>query len=177
MRFCTGELDWVQSEISIFGKRVLIPRLNAWLGDEPYTYSGTRFEARSIPLPLVDVKSRIETVCNQHFNSLLANLYRDGNDCMGWHSDDERSLGKYPQIASLSLGAPRRFVLRKKNEHSTKHEELLEHGSLLLMLGNCQSEWQHSLPRMRRVSQARVNLTFRYSEPASNNPERTYQKK
>ncbi len=164
MRFCTHELTWEQSEITLYGKRVLIPRLNAWLGDASYSYSGTRFEAQKIPQPLQVLQNSIATESHLAFNSLLANLYRDGNDCMGWHSDDERSLGSCPQIASLSLGAPRRFVLRKKGEHSNKKEVLLHHGSLLLMRGSCQSEWQHSLPRMRRVTQARINLTFRNSE-------------
>ena len=113
---------------------------------------------------LSELKDELEQVVQFRFNSVLINLYRDGNDAMGWHSDDERSLGDCPQIASLSLGVPRRFVLRKKSEHSIKKEVLLDHGSLLLMHGNCQSEWQHSLPRMRRVKKARINLTFRYSE-------------
>jgi alkylated DNA repair dioxygenase AlkB len=101
------------------------------------------------------------------FNSVLANLYRDGNDSMGWHSDDEPELGTRPVIASISLGAERDFQLRRRKRSGSKttagpaKNRLLPHGSLLLMAGNSQRDWQHALPKRRRVSKPRVNLTFR----------------
>ncbi len=165
LSFCLNELPWIQSTIKMFGKPVTIPRLNAWFGSEPYSYSGTRFTALPLPKPLEALKLSVEKIANESFNSVLANKYRDGHDCMGWHSDDERSLGEKPQIASVSLGADRRFLLRKKKDHADKRELLLAHGSLLLMCGECQTQWQHSLPRMRRVQDSRINLTFRFSTP------------
>jgi len=96
------------------------------------------------------------------FNSVLVNWYRNGEDCMGWHSDDEASLGEDPQIASVSLGATRRFILRQKSNKSNKHVVELQHGSLMLMLGRTQSLWQHALPRTKKSHDSRVNLTFRY---------------
>ncbi len=161
--FCSAELPWLQSTIKMFGKPVTIPRQNAWFGSEPYSYSGTRFAAQPMPLPIETLRQAVEQVTLETFNSVLANRYRDGHDCMGWHSDDERSLGNRPQIASVSLGEGRRFLLRNKNDHRQKRELLLAHGSLLMMRGACQSQWQHSLPKMRRVKKQRINLTFRRS--------------
>ena len=156
------DMPWEQSEISLFGKRLKIPRLNTWYGDKAYAYSGTRFEARPMTAELTSLKQRIEDTSGLKFNSVLANWYRNGDDCMGWHSDDERSLGPNPQIASLSLGDKRRFVLREKSDKSNKQELVLEHGSLILMLGKTQSLWQHTVPRTKRSQQSRLNLTFRY---------------
>jgi len=96
---------------------------------------------------------------------MLLNLYRDGQDTMGWHSDDEKSLGENPQIASVSLGASRKFVLREKNNRKNKHSMVLEDGSLLLMLGETQKLWQHSLPRTKVSMNSRINLTFRLVGP------------
>lgn len=163
LEFCLDNVHWIQSRIMMFGKLVAIPRLNAWYGDRPYRYSGTSFKAKKFPCPIHQLKVRLKEDTDWNINSVLANLYRNGNDSMGWHSDNEKSLGELPQIASVSLGAPRRFVLRSKKDHTRKHSLDLEHGSLLLMLGNCQSEWQHSLPKARKVECHRVNLTFRKS--------------
>lgn len=157
-----SEIPWEQTEITLFGKRVNIPRMNAWYGDKPYAYSGTRFEARPLPAELDELKREIEKASGLEFNSVLANWYRDGQDCMGWHSDDEASLGKDPQIASVSFGDTRRFVLREKRDRSNKTEVALQHGSLILMLGQTQSLWQHCVPRTRLSSQNRLNLTFRF---------------
>jgi alkylated DNA repair dioxygenase AlkB len=159
--FCQQNLAWQQSQIQLFGKRVPIPRLNAWYGDAGYSYSGTSFDATTWPQDIECIKANIEQTFKIPLNSVLANLYRTGNDSMGWHSDDEKSLGEAPQIASLSLGASRRFVLRDKQDHQRKHELLLPHGSLLLMLGKVQARWQHSLPKTTKVQSPRVNLTFR----------------
>jgi len=158
----TDEMPWEQSEISLFGKQLKIPRLNTWYGDKPYAYSGTRFEARPMTTELAMLKESVQRLSGLEFNSALINWYRDGQDCMGWHSDDEKSLGKDPQIASVSLGDSRRFVLREKNNKTNKHVIELHNGSLLLMLGKTQSFWQHSLPRTKKSENSRVNLTFRY---------------
>jgi alkylated DNA repair dioxygenase AlkB len=147
----------------MFGKRVPIPRLNAWYGELPYRYSGTTFEASLPPAPLQTLQAQINRDTGWQLNSVLANLYRNGLDHMGWHSDDEQSLGSTPQIASLSLGAQRRFVLRNKKDRSNKHQLNLHHGSLLLMLGRCQRDWQHHLPKSTRLALPRINLTFRES--------------
>lgn len=163
LQFCVDDIHWDQSRIMMFGKRIAIPRLNAWYGDQPYRYSGTTFDARKLPAPLCSLQRQINRDTSLEFNSVLANLYRDGNDSMGWHSDDEKSLGRMPQIASVSLGVQRRFLLRSRVDHNHKRELILGHGSLLLMLGKCQSEWQHSLPKSRGVTGQRVNLTFRES--------------
>lgn len=156
------EMLWEQSNITLFGKQVKIPRLNTWYGDKPYAYSGTRFEAQPMPAELAMLKEKVEKASGLEFNSVLANWYRNGEDCMGWHSDDEASLGEDPQIASVSLGATRRFILRQKINKSNKHVVELQHGSLMLMLGRTQSLWQHALPRTKKSHDSRVNLTFRY---------------
>ncbi len=154
-------LDWVQSTITMFGKKVAIPRLNCWYGDRAYGYSGTHFEAKPWTPELLQLKELIEYRSGLLFNSVLVNWYRDGQDCMGWHSDDESCLGAQPQIASVSLGDPRKFVLRNKKDTSLKHTVTLENGSLLLMLGDTQSQWQHSLPRTVKSQRSRINLTYR----------------
>lgn len=159
----TQELDWVRSEITLFGKKIPIPRLNAWYGDKPYSYSGTQFAAKPLTAELAAIKQEVEKISQLTFNSVLINWYRDGQDCMGWHSDDEASLGKSPQIASVSLGQCRRFLLREKKDHSNKRTINLENGSLLLMLGETQSQWQHSLPRSTKPMEDRINLTFRHT--------------
>ncbi len=164
VRKWTKELNWVQSEIFIYGKKVAIPRLNAWYGDKAYAYSGTQFAAQPWTTELAELKARIEQTSNLEFNSVLINWYRDGQDSMGWHSDDEKCLGDAPQIASLSLGESRRFIFREKSDHSNKKEMLLSNGSLLLMLGETQRLWQHSLPKTRKSIGDRVNLTFRQIE-------------
>lgn len=165
LAYCTETIAWTQSRIVMFGKRVSIPRLNAWYGDYPYRYSGTSFDANPLPALLLNLQSRINRDTGWQLNSLLANLYRHGNDNMGWHSDDEKSLGDHPQIASISLGANRKFVLRDRTLKANKHGLQLAHGSLLLMLGRCQQNWQHALPKTTRVCSHRVNLTFRESRP------------
>lgn len=163
--FCLNNIFWEQSTISLFGKSVLIPRLNAWYGDHPYSYSGTTFSATPWPAELLDLKNRIENEFGLKLNSALANLYRDGNDGMGWHSDDEKTLGFAPQIASVSLGGSRRFLLRNKSDKTQKHELLLTDGSIVLMLGTCQRDWQHCVPKTRKSVKPRINLTFRYVQP------------
>lgn len=156
----TQELDWQQEAITLFGKSVLQPRLQAWYGDKAYTYSGLTMPPKAWTPMLADLKQRCELLAGQAFNSVLANLYRDGQDSMGWHQDNEPELGQQPVIASLSLGETRRFVLR--HLHSKEKFELpLSHGSLLIMAGNTQHFWQHCVPKTVRALEPRINLTFR----------------
>lgn len=163
-------IPWETHHIRLFGREVASPRLSCWIGDAGtgYTYSKTRFEPRPWPPALTALRSRIEAACDARFNSVLANLYRDGNDSMGWHSDDEPELGDQPLIASLSLGAERGFRLRRKlprGVRATPHDTVrlqLPHGSLLRMAGQTQRLYRHDLPKTRAVAAARLNLTFRW---------------
>ncbi|HEV2538440.1 MAG TPA: alpha-ketoglutarate-dependent dioxygenase AlkB [Frateuria sp.] len=162
------QIPWETHVIRIRGREVSSPRLSCWIGDPGagYVYSRTRFEPRPWPAPLAALRARIDEVCGAGFNSVLANLYRDGRDAMGWHSDDEPELGQEPVIASLSLGAGRRFVFRRKPARGQAAaraalELRLAHGSLLRMAGATQRLYQHALPRALRVAAPRINLTFR----------------
>lgn len=156
------QVNWRQDRIRLFGKEHRIPRLQAFLSDPGihYTYSGLRLAGEPWLPALQPLKQRLEALCEQPFNALLLNLYRDGQDCMGWHADDEPELGQNPVIASVSLGAPRRFRLRHNRSRDT-HALTLVHGSLLLMAGPTQHHWQHCLPRTRVCRSPRINLTFR----------------
>lgn len=155
------ELDWRQEAIKLFGKTILQPRLQAWHGDKNYTYSGLEMMPRPWNQTLLQLKNLCEQVSQSPFNSVLANLYRNGQDSMGWHQDNETELGLNPIIASLSLGESRKFVLRNL-ETKQKHELDLSHGSLLVMAGETQHYWQHSIPKTAKPKGSRINLTFRY---------------
>jgi alkylated DNA repair dioxygenase AlkB len=156
-------LAWRQEEVTIFGQRRLVPRLVAWHGDPGarYTYSGTAHE----PLPwtpgLGAIRARIHELAGHAFNSVLLNLYRDGRDGMGWHSDDEPELGQDPVIASVSLGATRTFCMRHRRRRDCRLDLSLPHGSLLLMVGPTQHHWLHAVPKTSRTVGERINLTFR----------------
>lgn len=156
-------IAWETHRIRLFGRELASPRLSCWIGDPGacYTYSGTRFEPRPWPAALAGLRERVSSLAGERFNAVLANLYRDGRDSMGWHSDDEPELGPEPVIASVSLGAPRPFVFRHRRERDRRCELQLAHGSLLLMAGTTQRYWQHALPRSARVAAPRLNLTFR----------------
>ena len=109
-----------------------------------------------------DIRSQIEAAAGTSFNTVLLNQYRNGKDSMGWHSDDEASLGPQPTIASLSLGATRRFVLRHRYRRELQTRSLtLEHGALLVMAGDTQRHWHHAVPKTRQPVGPRINLTFR----------------
>ena len=157
------EIHWETHRIHLFGREVDSPRLSCWIGDEEaaYTYSGTRFQPHPWPAALLPVRQRLANELDGAFNSVLANRYRDGRDCMGWHSDNEPELGPHPLIASLSLGATRRFVLKHRHDPSRKLELELAHGSLLVMGGDTQQNYRHALPRTARPVGERINLTFR----------------
>ncbi len=154
---------WEQHRLHIYGRAVDSPRLSCWVGDPDavYTYSRTRFEPRSWTPPLAELRRGLQELCAQPFNSVLCNLYRDGRDHMGWHSDDEPELGPAPVIASLSFGATRRFRLRHRRDKALGLELALTSGSLLLMAGATQRNYRHDLPRALRVHEPRINLTFR----------------
>ena len=157
------QIPWETHRIRLFGREVDSPRLSRWIGDEAaaYTYSGARFEPRGWPAALTVVRERLAGEQHCEFNSVLANLYRDGRDYMGWHGDAEAELGPQPVIASLSLGAVRRFVLKSRSTPTVKRAVELPHGSLLLMRGDTQRNYRHALPRTARPVGARINLTFR----------------
>lgn len=158
------EIVWERHRIRLFGRWHDAPRLSCWIGDTEavYTYSGTRFTPRPWPPSLAALRDRVEHAADARFNSVLANLYRDGNDSMGWHSDDEPELGATPLIASLSLGAERRFAFKRKQPGARSLTLPLAHGSLLLMSGETQQHYRHAVPRSARVVGERINLTFRW---------------
>lgn len=156
-------LSWRQDTIVLFGRRVLQPRLVAFHADDgvQYRYSGHALpHAPWTPL-LLELKALVEAQCQMRFNSVLCNWYRNGQDSMGWHADDEKSLGPKPIIASLSLGATRTFLMRRKMEHAVRGQFYLSHGSLLLMQGDCQENWQHAVPKTKAPVGPRLNFTFR----------------
>jgi len=157
------EAAWQEEHVVIFGQRRKVPRLVAWYGDPgaSYAYSGVRHEPLPWIVPLEEVRRRVESLSGHSFNSVLLNLYRDGNDGMGWHADDEPELGRDPVIASVSLGATRRFRLRHRRRRDRLVDLDLGHGSLLLMAGSTQHHWVHAVPKTRRPAGERINLTFR----------------
>ena len=156
-------VPWETHRIRLFGREVDSPRLSCWIGDPgaAYTYSGARFEPRPWPDALRPVRARLATELGGDFNSVLANLYRDGRDSMGWHSDAEPELGPRPVIASLSLGATRRFGLKSRDAPAAGSAIELPPGSLLVMAGETQRRFRHALPRTARPVGPRINLTFR----------------
>lgn len=157
-----AEVPWASEELTLFGRAVVAPRLVAWHGDPGahYAYSGRDHAPRRWTPALAALRERVEAACGARFNAVLANRYRHGRDSMGWHSDDERELGPDPVIASVSLGAVRRFRLRHRATKAT-HGVDLPHGSLLVMAGATQRCWQHALPKTARPVGERINLTFR----------------
>jgi len=158
-----AEIPWEVHRIRLFGRELDSPRLSCWIGDPgaAYAYSGARFQPRPWPAALLPVRARLHAELGIDFNSVLANLYRDGRDSMGWHSDDESELGPRPVIASLSLGATRRFMLKPRRDPGDKLALDLPSGSLLLMRGDTQRHYRHALPRTARQVGPRINLTFR----------------
>lgn len=158
-----GSLSFSRPPIKMYGRTTQLPRSVTWIADDQlsYGYSGISTEPMPWPAFLMPTRFEIETRTGYPFNSVLVNRYQDGNDTVGWHSDDEPELGATPTIASLSLGATRRFLMRDVVAR-TKYEWNLGHGDLLIMSGSCQLEFEHSVPRAKRVAESRVNLTFRY---------------
>jgi len=157
------DVQWQQEEVLIFGQRRRVPRLVAWHGDTgaSYVYSGTDHLPEPWTPALARIRDRVQALTGARFNAVLLNLYRDGRDGMGWHADDEPELGPNPVIASVSLGATRRFCLRHRRRKDLKLDLPLPHGSLLCMSGETQHHWLHAVPKTRLPVGERVNLTFR----------------
>lgn len=155
-------IEWKNDKAIIFGKKIITKRKVAWYGEEAfeYTYSKTTKSALPWTQALLDLKLLIEKRTGDTYNSCLLNLYHDGSEGMAWHSDAEKDLKKHGSIASLSLGAERKFAFKHK-ETKIKKELILENGSLLEMKGSTQNYWLHRLPPTKRVFGPRVNLTFR----------------
>lgn len=156
-----NQIEWKQEPIKIFGKSVLQPRLTAYYGTKAYTYSGANMQPFPWNQPLWQIKDKIEPLVNTQFNGVLLNLYRDGQDYIGWHSDDENDLAKGSVIGSLSLGETRRFIFRRRDNHQNKVELTLNDGDFLVMGGDTQKFWQHHVPKSAKSTQPRINLTFR----------------
>ena len=157
-------IPWQQDQITMYGKTHPVPRLHQWFGAEarPYRWSGITMASQPWPPSLKALCFRVEQAVGASFNSVLANLYRDGQDSVGWHADDEADFGPNPTIASISLGAERPFALRHRTNLDFRHHLIaLPAGSLLVMGGRSQACWVHSLPRRKRVRAPRINLTFR----------------
>ena len=177
-----SSINWQQDTLRIAGKVIKVPRLQCWMGDKEsrYGYSGMRLEPEPWQAPVLRIRHRVQELAGQKFNSVLLNYYRNGQDSVAWHADDESELGPDPIIASVSLGAERPFDLKTKpgrhqsNAHSgrltgntnatsgrSRYRLNLRHGSLLIMGRGLQNNWVHQLPKVKDLERPRVNLTFR----------------
>ncbi|WP_242065747.1 alpha-ketoglutarate-dependent dioxygenase AlkB family protein [Nostoc paludosum] len=158
-----NQIKWRQDKMKIYGKDVNLPRKTAWYGDrnKSYKFSGIHLDPEPWIPTLLQIKEKVEEIAKVNFNSVLLNLYRDGNDGISWHTDAEPELGKNPVIGSVSFGGARRFMFRHKHNQDLKAEIELVHGSFLLMAGATQHFWQHQIPKTSKQVQPRVNLTFR----------------
>lgn len=158
----TNNIEWRQESMNMYGKEVKFPRLTAWYGDndKPYSFSGITLQPKTWTKELLYIKEQIEPISEIEFNSVLLNLYRDGNDSISWHTDAEKELGKNPVIGSVNFGETRTFQL-KHIETGEKISLDLTHGSILIMKGELQHYWKHQVPKTKKKKEARVNLTFR----------------
>jgi alkylated DNA repair dioxygenase AlkB len=159
-------IDWQHDKIKMYGKEVYLPRFSAWVADsnKTYTYSGLTLQAKQWNKGLLYIREAIGKVSGVTFNSVLMNWYRDGEDYQNWHADDEKDLGINPVIGSVNFGEERDFMLRL-NDKSTKISIPLKHGTFLLMSGELQHYWQHSVPKRLKIKGSRFNLTFRVINP------------
>ena len=155
-------LDWQADQIMMFGKMITTKRKVAWVGDSDcsYTYSGVKKNPQVWTVELLQIKSQLEKLAGCAFNSCLLNLYHNGEEGMGWHSDDEKELDPKAPIVSVSFGASRKFAFRHKID-KTKATIVLENGSVLIMHPPTQEYWSHSLVPTKLATPARINLTFR----------------
>jgi alkylated DNA repair dioxygenase AlkB len=166
-RYLTSLIDkipWQQDSLWVGGKEVLIPRLQCWMGDQgsDYSYSGIRLQPKPWSEDVLNIKTRIESLAEHKFNSVLLNYYRNGQDSVSWHADDEKELGDKPIIASISFGAVRKFQFRAKFTNGAQKFNIeLRNGSLLLMGDTLQNNWLHQLPKASGLGKPRINLTFR----------------
>ncbi|MDQ8141513.1 alpha-ketoglutarate-dependent dioxygenase AlkB [Chryseobacterium sp. CFS15] len=155
---------WEQRTQKMYDKTVLTPRLTAWYGDDNKSYqTADNNSSKTNPWApeLLSLKERIENEFGYRFNGVLLNLYRDNNDSVAWHRDKESRYGKRPVIASISLGQTRNFDFRKKDHHQSKYSLPLPHGSLLIMKGDLQENWEHRIAKSVIPMKERINLTFR----------------
>ena len=158
-----AETPWEQPSVHLHGRDYPVPRLLAWYGDAEASYRYSGLVHRPLPWTplLAEIRARVQEAVGQPLNGALLNYYRDGQDSMGWHSDDEVELGRNPLVASLNLGGARRFDLRRKGSSRIEHSLTLESGSLLVMAGATQHHWQHQVAKTRAPVAPRINLTFR----------------
>ncbi len=156
-------INWKHDSIKMFGKVHPLPRYTSWYGnkDKSYTYSGIKSYPNQWNKGLLYIKQEVEKITNNSFNSVLLNWYRDGQDNLSWHADDEKELGVNPLIASVNFGETRDFIIRRNCNKSEKVTIQLKHGTLLVMGGEMQHYWQHSVPKRKAVDKSRFNLTFR----------------
>ncbi len=159
-------IEWQHDKLMMYGKEVYLPRYSAWYGDQdkPYTYSGLTLQPKGWNEKLQYIKSKLNEICSSKFNSVLMNWYRGGEDYINWHTDAEKELGENPTIGSVNFGETRDFILRR-NDKSEKISIPLKHGSVLVMKGELQHHWEHSVPKRTRARGNRVNLTFRIIDP------------
>ena len=156
-------IEWQQDKIKMYGKELNLPRLTSWYGEHrsDYSYSGISMKSKPWTPELLAIKKRIEDHTGIQFTSVLLNYYRDGNDSVSWHRDNEKVLRVNPVIASVSFGATRTFKFRHVNDYSVIRSVELEHGTFLLMKGETQHKWQHQIPKSKKVMKPRISLTFR----------------
>jgi alkylated DNA repair dioxygenase AlkB len=161
--FLHRSLYWRQDSVTLFGKKVKQPRLTAWYGEPNlyYTYSGLRLKTVPWTFTLLTLRDRVEALDVGQYNAVLLNYYRDGNDSMGYHSDDEPELGVNPIIAILSLGQPRKLQMKKKKSTARPLNFVLQSGDLFIMAGATQHHWRHQIPKSPSARGARLSLTFR----------------
>ncbi len=159
----SNQINWQQYHIKMFGKMLPQPRLTAWYGDNEISYSYSNLHLKALPFTpaLEQLRTKLQTSLNMPLNSALLNLYRDKNDSMGWHADDEKELGLNPSIASLSVGSTRKFMIKHKTKPHLKLTLPLAHGSLLIMKGSMQHHWLHAIPKSSQDCGPRINLTYR----------------
>jgi alkylated DNA repair dioxygenase AlkB len=159
-----GNIPWQKYKIKIFGKIYNQPRLTSFhsIGDKKYNYSQIGIKNNYMTDDLKVLLNQIHSKTDYKFNSVLLNLYRDGMDSNGWHSDNEPELGNDPKIASITLGEERFFHIKHRKTKDLSFKILLKHGSLLLMGEKSQTEWVHQIPKTKKKIKPRINLTYRY---------------
>ncbi|WP_296314379.1 alpha-ketoglutarate-dependent dioxygenase AlkB family protein [Winogradskyella sp. UBA3174] len=157
------DTNWQHDDITVFGKTYKQPRLTALFGDsnQPYGYSNIVMHPEPFTKPIQHIKAKIEDAIKHSFNTVLVNLYRNGNDSNGWHADNEKELGEHPVIASVSFGELRAFHFKHRTIKEQRHKLILEHGSLLIMEGEMQKHWLHQITKTKKDINPRINLTFR----------------
>lgn len=158
-----NETNWQHDTIKVYGKTYPQPRLTALFGEsnQPYSYSNIKMYPEPFTPTLKTIQNQIEAIAEHKFNTVLLNLYRNGNDSNGWHADNEKELGENPIIASVSFGEARPFHFKHRTLKEQRYKLTLEHGSLLIMKGEMQKYWLHQIAKTKKRIQPRINLTFR----------------